>query len=58
VKVEAELPVKNTDRAVGTKLARLFHENHGAAGLPDDTIQLRFKGSAGQSFALSQKELV
>ncbi|HTK38680.1 MAG TPA: glutamate synthase large subunit [Pyrinomonadaceae bacterium] len=49
-RVYAELEIKNTDRAVGTLLGGEISRRFGAAGLPDDTIQLRFTGSAGQSF--------
>ena len=48
--VRTELLVKNTDRAVGTLLGGEISRKYGAAGLPDETIQLSFKGSAGQSF--------
>lgn len=44
------LPIKNTDRVVGTILGSEVTRRYGAKGLPDDTIQLHFKGSAGQSF--------
>ena len=44
------LPIKNTDRVVGTILGSEITRRYGAAGLPDDTISLHFKGSAGQSF--------
>jgi glutamate synthase domain-containing protein 2/glutamate synthase domain-containing protein 3 len=49
--VEAQLPIHNTDRTVGTILGSEVSRIHGEAGLPDDTIVLRFVGSAGQSFA-------
>ena len=49
-KVYAELPIKNTNRTVGTTLSGEVAKKYGAAGLPDDTITFRFKGSAGQSF--------
>ena len=48
--VHLALPIRNTDRAVGTLLGSEVTRRHGAAGLPDDTIDLRFRGSAGQSF--------
>jgi glutamate synthase (ferredoxin) len=48
-KVKAELPIKNVNRVVGTILGSELTRRHGAAGLPDDTIHLKFKGSAGQS---------
>jgi glutamate synthase (NADPH/NADH) large chain len=45
-----ELPITNVRRAVGTMLSGEIARRWGAAGLPDDTIQLRFTGCAGQSF--------
>ena len=49
-RVAARLPIRNLNRAVGTTLGSEVTRHHGAAGLPDDTIQLTFAGSAGQSF--------
>jgi len=49
-KVEAELPVHNTNRVVATSLGSEVTRRYGAAGLPEDTIKLHFRGSAGQSF--------
>ena len=49
-KVEAELPVHNTNRVVATSLGSEVTRRYGAIGLPEDTIQLHFRGSAGQSF--------
>ena len=49
-RVFAELEIKNTDRAVGTLLGGEISRRFGAVGLAEDTIQLSFKGSAGQSF--------
>jgi glutamate synthase (ferredoxin) len=49
-KVTAELEVRNVNRVVGTITGSELTKKHGAGGLPDDTIQIRFKGSAGQSF--------
>ncbi|HET9472547.1 MAG TPA: glutamate synthase-related protein, partial [Steroidobacteraceae bacterium] len=49
-KVSAELEVRNVNRVVGTITGSEVTKRHGAGGLPDDTIQIRFKGSAGQSF--------
>jgi len=48
--VEAAFPITNTDRAVGTLLGSQITSRYGAEGLPEDTIKLRFSGSAGQSF--------
>ncbi len=42
--------IKNTDRAVGTMLSGVIAKKYGEVGLPDGTINIRFKGSAGQSF--------
>ena len=49
--VKLELPVRNVNRTVGTRLGSEVTRRFGAAGLPDDTIQVHFRGSAGQSFA-------
>jgi glutamate synthase (NADPH) large chain len=48
--VIAELEIRNVNRAVGTILGSEISKKYGAEGLPDETIQLKFKGSAGQSF--------
>ncbi len=48
--VKASLPIKNTNRVVGTILGSELTRRYGAEGLPDDTIHLHFTGSAGQSF--------
>jgi glutamate synthase domain-containing protein 3 len=49
-KVVHELPIKNTNRTVGTTLSGRIAQQHGQAGLPVDTINFKFTGSAGQSF--------
>ncbi|HJV64308.1 MAG TPA: glutamate synthase large subunit [Geomonas sp.] len=49
-KVSAELPITNIDRVVGTIVGNEITRAFGAEGLPDDTIRLKFHGSAGQSF--------
>jgi glutamate synthase (NADPH) large chain len=49
-KVVAELPIRNVNRVVGTITSGEITKKHGANGLPEDTIKLKFKGSAGQSF--------
>ncbi len=49
-KVEASLPIRNTNRVVGTMTGSEVTRRHGAAGLPPGTITFRFAGSAGQSF--------
>ncbi|MDR1608189.1 MAG: glutamate synthase large subunit [Deltaproteobacteria bacterium] len=43
-------PVQNTDRAVGAKISSRIVRARAAAGLPEDTIVLKLKGIAGQSF--------
>ncbi|WZO97876.1 glutamate synthase large subunit [Isosphaeraceae bacterium EP7] len=48
--VVIESPIKNVNRTVGTILGSEVTRRYGGAGLPDDTIRLNFKGSAGQSF--------
>ncbi|MCL6610115.1 MAG: glutamate synthase large subunit [Peptococcaceae bacterium] len=48
--VEARLPIRNTNRAVGTILGHEVTRLHGGEGLPEDTIRLYFEGTAGQSF--------
>ncbi|MFD0671127.1 glutamate synthase large subunit [Cohnella sp. GCM10027633] len=48
--VEATLPIRNTNRVVGTILGSEVTRRFGAKGLPDDTIRFSFNGSAGQSF--------
>ena len=48
--VNLDFAIKNTDRAVGTMLSGKIAERYGEEGLPDKTINVRFKGSAGQSF--------
>ncbi len=48
--VEIVKPIRNVNRTVGTILGSELTRKYGAAGLPDDTIKLRFTGSAGQSF--------
>jgi glutamate synthase (ferredoxin) len=49
-KVIAELPIKNVNRVVGTIVGSEITRRHGPEGLPEDTIRIHFKGSAGQSF--------
>jgi glutamate synthase (NADPH/NADH) large chain len=48
--VEIELPVHNTNRSVGTMLGSELTKRWGGAGLPDNTIRIHLRGSAGQSF--------
>jgi glutamate synthase (NADPH/NADH) large chain len=49
-KVLISCPIKNTDRTTGTMLSNEITKKYGAAGLPEDTVHLKFKGTAGQSF--------
>jgi glutamate synthase (ferredoxin) len=49
-RVAATLPIKNTNRVVGTILGSEITRRYGPEGLPEDTIELHFQGSAGQSF--------
>ncbi|MGL4340576.1 MAG: glutamate synthase large subunit [Rhodoglobus sp.] len=44
-----ELPIRNTERAVGTMLGHHVTLRHGENGLPNDTIDIRLTGTAGQS---------
>ncbi|WP_285728622.1 glutamate synthase large subunit [Nocardiopsis sp. ATB16-24] len=48
--VRLELPIRNVDRTVGTMLGHELTKRHGAEGLPENTIDITFTGSAGQSF--------
>ena len=48
--VELNLPIRNVNRTVGTILGYEVTKRYGGGGLPDDTIKITFKGSAGQSF--------
>lgn len=48
--VFAAFDVKNVDRTIGTMLSNEISKIYGSAGLPDNTINFKFKGSAGQSF--------
>ncbi len=48
--VNLDFAIKNTDRAVGAMLAGTVALRYGQEGLPDQTINVKFKGSAGQSF--------
>jgi glutamate synthase (ferredoxin) len=49
-RVEADLPIRNIHRVVGTQVGSEVTRRYGPEGLPDDTIHIRFHGSAGQSF--------
>src|SRR5882724_4904732 len=48
--VEMDLPIRNVHRSVGSMLSGEIARRYGSAGLPDETVQIRFTGSAGQSF--------
>src|SRR5437773_23001 len=48
--VSLRLPIRNVNRTVGTMLGSRITKKWGGEGLPDDTIQIHFTGSAGQSF--------
>jgi len=50
-KVELKVTIRNINRTVGTMLGSRLTRKWGGAGLPDDTITLKCKGSGGQSFA-------
>jgi glutamate synthase (NADPH/NADH) large chain len=48
--IRLDIPVRNVNRTVGTMLGSQITRNFGGAGLADDTIDITFHGSAGQSF--------
>ena len=48
--VEMSFPIRNVNRTVGAMLSGEIARRYGSNGLPDDTIRVHFKGSAGQSF--------
>ncbi|MGD8786363.1 MAG: glutamate synthase-related protein, partial [Phycisphaerales bacterium] len=45
-----EMPIRNTNRTVGTILSNHIVQKYGPEGLPDDMLEIVFNGSAGQSF--------
>ncbi len=49
-KMEYQFPIKNTDRSVGAILSNELSKIYGENGLPEDTLKIKFTGSAGQSF--------
>jgi glutamate synthase (ferredoxin) len=49
-KVEFSIPIRNVNRTVGTMLGSEVTRRYGGDGLPEDTIRISLKGSAGQSF--------
>ena len=48
--IELQLPIINTNRTVGTILSHHIAKKYGQTGLPTNTIHVKFRGSAGQSF--------
>ena len=48
--VTLDYAIRNTDRAVTTMLSGIIAKRYGEAGLPDSTVNIKFKGSAGQSY--------
>ena len=48
--VSLDYAIKNTNRTVGTMLSGVIAKKYGESGLPDATINVKFKGAAGQSF--------
>jgi glutamate synthase domain-containing protein 2/glutamate synthase domain-containing protein 1/glutamate synthase domain-containing protein 3 len=49
-RIALERPIRNVHRTVGTMISGRIAKRRGGAGLPDDSITLTFRGSAGQSF--------
>ncbi|MFN5813230.1 MAG: glutamate synthase-related protein, partial [Bacteroidota bacterium] len=49
-KIRLDKPIKNTDRTTGTMLSNEITKKYGAIGLPDDSVHIKFNGTAGQSF--------
>ena len=50
VKMNLYYEIKNTDRTVGTIVSNEISKLYGSKGLPKDTLEINFKGAAGQSF--------
>lgn len=48
--IDLDYTIKNTDRATGVMLSGLIARKYGSTGLPENTVNVKFKGSAGQSF--------
>ncbi len=48
--ISLEYTIANTDRAVGAMLSGAIATKYGEKGLPEQTLNIKFKGSAGQSF--------
>tara|TARA_B100001093_G_scaffold236648_1_gene226722 strand:+ start:3743 stop:8245 length:4503 start_codon:yes stop_codon:yes gene_type:complete len=58
IKMSLDFKIKNTDRTVGAILSNEISKKYGGKALPKDTLELKFSGSAGQSFgAFSVKGL-
>ena len=51
--VKLSIAVRNIHRTVGTMLAGEVTRRHGAGGLPEGTIKVRFEGTAGRASAAS-----
>jgi glutamate synthase (NADPH/NADH) large chain len=49
-RVMLEMPIRNVNRTVGAMLSGEIAQRYGEEGLPDSTISVKFKGTAGQSF--------
>ena len=49
-KINQEFEIQNTDRAVGTRISYNLYKKFGNNNLDENSIELNFKGSAGQSF--------
>ncbi len=49
-KMQLNYPIANTDRSVGAIISNEISKIYGANGLPNNTLQINFTGSAGQSF--------
>ena len=49
-KINKEFEIQNTDRAVGTRISYHLYKKFGNNNLDENSIELNFKGSAGQSF--------
>ena len=50
IAVKGEFPILNIDRAVGTLVSSDIAQKHGSKGLPENSIDIKFIGSAGQGF--------
>ena len=48
--ISLEYTIANTDRACGAMLSGVIAAKYGEKGLPEHTLNVKFKGSAGQSF--------